>query len=60
MKLSRTWQLSFCKISPLKIRGARGVMEITPFIPLTLRGIEERPPYSKGDVEGITRSRSTL
>jgi len=29
------------EFSPLKIRGARGVMkivEITPFIPLTLRG----------------------
>ena len=31
----------FFKIPPLKIRGAGGVMkiiEITPFIPLTLRG----------------------
>jgi len=26
------------QITPLKIRGVRGVMEITPFIPLTLRG----------------------
>jgi len=25
---------------PLKIRGGRGVMVITPFIPLTLRGIK--------------------
>jgi len=24
--------------SPLKIRGARGVMKVTPFIPLILRG----------------------
>jgi len=38
MKLSRTCHVSFCQISPLKIRGERGVMEITPFIPLTLRG----------------------
>jgi hypothetical protein len=30
---------NFPKNSPLKIRGARGVMKITPFIPLTLRGI---------------------
>jgi hypothetical protein len=26
---------------PLKIRGVRGVMKITPFIPLTLRGTAE-------------------
>jgi len=26
------------KNPPLRIRGGRGVMEITPFIPLTLRG----------------------
>jgi hypothetical protein len=47
-KIQRTKQLlppehpdftSFPKNSPLKIRGARGVMKITPFIPLTLRGI---------------------
>jgi len=41
MKLSGTYQ-----ITPLKIRGVRGVMimmEVTPFIPLTLRGrFEER------------------
>jgi hypothetical protein len=34
--------INFSKNSPLKIRGARGVMkiiiEITPFIPLILRG----------------------
>jgi hypothetical protein len=29
---------NFFKIPPLKIRGGRGVMEITPFIPLTLGG----------------------
>jgi hypothetical protein len=31
----------FIRIAPLKIRGARGVMkaiEVTPLIPLTLRG----------------------
>jgi len=41
MKLRRTSQVSFCQNSPLKIRGVRGVMvmEITPNIPLTLRGI---------------------
>jgi len=41
MKLSRTYQISFCEISPLKIRGDRGVMEVmevTPCVPLTLRG----------------------
>jgi len=31
--------ISFPKNSPLKIRGARGVIEITPLIPLNLRGI---------------------
>jgi len=33
--------INFSKDSPLKIRGARGVMkiiEITPFLPLILRG----------------------
>jgi len=39
MKPSRTCEASFCQIPPLKIRGARGVMEITLFIPLTLRGM---------------------
>ena len=38
MKLSRTYQVSFCGITPLKIRGVRGVMKVTPCIPLTLRG----------------------
>ena len=38
MGLSKTYQVSFCGSTPLKIRGVRGVMEITPFIPLTLRG----------------------
>jgi hypothetical protein len=28
--------------SPLKIRGVRGVMEITPFIPLKIRGRSRR------------------
>jgi hypothetical protein len=37
MKLNGTYQVSFCQNSPLKIRGVRGVMEVTPFIPLTLR-----------------------
>jgi len=39
--------------APLKIRGARGVMEvmeITPFIPLTLRGRFKERPYFKGEV----------
>jgi len=35
------------KITPLKIRGARGVMKITPFIPLTLRGRFNESPYFK-------------
>jgi len=30
--------ISFSRNSPLKIRGARGVMKITPLIPLNLRG----------------------
>ena len=38
MNLSRTYQVSFCEISPLKIRGVRGVMEVTPCVPLILRG----------------------
>jgi hypothetical protein len=41
MKLSRTCHVSFCQITPLKIRGIRGVIEITPFI----------PPYIKGEIE---------
>ena len=32
---------SFFRIAPLKIRGGRGVIEITPFI----------PPYFKGEIE---------
>ena len=63
MKLSKTYQVSFCEITPLmtcpegsrsirvkrqitplKIRGVRGVIEITPF----------NPPYFKGDIEGET------
>ena len=57
---------NFLKITPLKIRGARparrtnslaggGVMiitEITPFIPLTLRGRLKESPYFKGEIEG--------
>jgi hypothetical protein len=38
MKLSKTYRVSFCEITPLKIRGERGVMKVTPFVPLTLRG----------------------
>jgi len=55
MKLSRTCHVSFCQITPLKIRGARGVMEITPFIPPYIKGeIERRALISKGDIEGET------
>jgi len=43
------------QITPLKIRGVRGVMEITPFIPPYIKGeIEMESPYSKGDIEGET------
>ncbi len=44
MKLSRTYQVRFREISPLNIRGERGVMKITPF----------HPPYSKGEIQGVT------
>jgi len=73
VKLSKTCHVSFCQISPLKIRGERGVIEITPFIPLTLRGrFKGRALISKGDkegetpcvleggAEGVTRKRSSL
>ena len=33
--------------SPLKIRGARGVMKVTPFIPLILRGNGEPLIFEK-------------
>jgi len=45
------------KLAPLNIRGVRGVTtnylydlaaNITPFIPLTLRGIEQESPYLQG------------
>jgi hypothetical protein len=44
VKLSRTCHIIFRQITPLKIRGVRGVrvMEITPFIPLTFKGEIER------------------
>jgi hypothetical protein len=32
---------------PLKIRGARGVMKVTPFIPLILRGKRETLIFEK-------------
>jgi len=43
-------------ITPLKIRGVRGVMkimEITPFNPPYFKGeIQEENPYLKGEVQG--------
>jgi hypothetical protein len=36
-------------MSPLKIRGDRGVMEVTPFVPLSLRGRFRESPYFKED-----------
>jgi len=62
MKLSREAQVSFCQITPLKIRGVRGVIEITPFDPPYSKGdIEgETPCVLEGDVEGVTRKRSRL
>jgi hypothetical protein len=55
VKISRTCQVSFCQIFPLKIRGERGVIEITPFIPPYIKGeIEMESPYSKGNIEGET------
>jgi len=45
----------FPKFSPLKIRGVRGVIEITPVIPLTLRGkFEERILILRGHIERET------
>jgi hypothetical protein len=69
MKLSRTCHISFCQIAPLKIRGGsasthgaecspRGVIEITPFIPLTLRGRlkKETPCVLEGMLKEIGES----
>jgi len=54
MKLSKTYEVSCCQIAPLKIRGARGVMEITPCVPLTLRGtLKERILASRGMLNEI-------
>jgi hypothetical protein len=50
MKISKS-----CQITPLKVRGARGVMEVTPCVPLILRG-----RFGEGNVEGLTRERSSL
>ena len=42
---------NFPRLTPLTIRGARGVMEITPFIPLTLRGrFKGRSSTLRGDL----------
>ena len=62
MKLGKTCQVSFCQNSPLKIRGARGVIEITPLYPPYFKGeIEgETPCVLEGDIEGVTRNRSSL
>jgi len=70
MKLSRTYQVSFCQITPLKIRGERGVMSTkstraclgNPLYPPYCKGdIEgETPCVLEGDVEGVARKRSSL
>jgi hypothetical protein len=48
--------INFPKNSPLKIRGGRGVMEtmeITPFLPLILRGMaKERILALRGRLKG--------
>jgi len=41
---------NFPRLTPLTVRGAWGVREITPFIPLTLRGRSKGSPYFKGEI----------
>jgi hypothetical protein len=41
---------NFSQNPPLKIRGARGVMKITPFIPLKVRGRFKENTYFKRDI----------
>ena len=58
MQLSRTYQVSFCGITSLKIRGVGGVMSTK-----SMRACLDNPlypPYSKGDIEGDRRNRSSL
>ena len=43
-KILRVRKLSFSKVTPLKIRGAGGVMKVTPCTPLTLRGRLKEDP----------------
>ncbi len=58
MRLSRTYQVSFCGITPLKIRGVRGVMNTKSM--RACLGNPLYPPYSKGDIEGDGSNRSSL
>jgi hypothetical protein len=47
MKINKTYHGNFPKSPLLRLRGERGVMTITPSIPLTLRGIFKELPKAE-------------